>query len=105
MDEVSVLLKNQTDILSQLKENIKQLEAGFKALKKLDALNVKEEKQKKIKETKKKPVEAPVEAPEKAPVETPVEAHVETPVEAPVEASAEAPVEASEKKKRTYKKK
>lgn len=77
MDEVSVLLKSQADILSQLKENIKQLEAGFKALKKLDALTIKEEKQKKVKETKKKPVEA----------------------------SVEASVEAPEKKKRTYNKK
>jgi len=36
MDEVSVLLKQQSDVLAQLKESIKKLEAGHKALKKLN---------------------------------------------------------------------
>lgn len=88
MDEVSVLLKSQADILSQLKENIKQLEAGFKALKKLDALTVKEEK-KKVKKLKKESEEAPAEELKKEPEEALVKELEEAP----------------EKKKRTYNKK
>jgi len=36
MDEVSVLLKQQSDVLAQIKESIKRLETGHKALKKLN---------------------------------------------------------------------
>ncbi len=63
MDEVSVLLKQQSDVLAQIKESIKKLEAGHKALKKLNTFKepkspkkTEEPKPVKVKKEKKKVV-------------------------------------------------